>query len=270
MKEAGEKFDPKVYIPAIAGYYSTRKGEMLSFPFNSTAVIWYNRDAFKKAGVDKVPEDMARGVHCRGQGQGRRDAKCGFTNGWQAGSSSRSSRPGTTYRWPPANGIDGRRSSTSTRRCTKAHRQPRQLQRTGLRLRRPTQHREGRSLWRMPDLPRARPPSPTSRRTPSSTSATPRCRTTRSQGGAAELDHRRCLALGDGRQAAAHYKGVAKFFSFLSGPTSRSSDTRRPAICRSPWPPTSKTKESGFYKENPSSDVSARDDRQEPPRSRVA
>ena len=37
MKEAGEKFDPKAYLPAITGYYSTAKGEMLSFPFNSSS-----------------------------------------------------------------------------------------------------------------------------------------------------------------------------------------------------------------------------------------
>lgn len=35
MKEAGETFDPKAYLPTITGYYSTTKGEMLSFPFNS-------------------------------------------------------------------------------------------------------------------------------------------------------------------------------------------------------------------------------------------
>jgi sn-glycerol 3-phosphate transport system substrate-binding protein len=34
MKEQGEKFDPKSYLPAITGYYSTSKGEMLSFPLN--------------------------------------------------------------------------------------------------------------------------------------------------------------------------------------------------------------------------------------------
>ena len=28
MKEAGEAFDPKAYLPAITGYYSTTKGEM--------------------------------------------------------------------------------------------------------------------------------------------------------------------------------------------------------------------------------------------------
>ena len=59
MKEAGEAFDPKNYLPAITGYYSTTKGEMLSFPFNSSStVMWYNKDSFKKAGLD--PETRRR------------------------------------------------------------------------------------------------------------------------------------------------------------------------------------------------------------------
>src|SRR3954463_9339032 len=45
MADAGEKFDPKAYLPAITGYYSTAKGEMLSFPFNSSSmVMWVNKD----------------------------------------------------------------------------------------------------------------------------------------------------------------------------------------------------------------------------------
>src|SRR3954462_14416351 len=53
MKDAGEPFDPKAHLPAITGYYSTSKGEMLSFPFNSSSmVMWVNRDALKKAGLD--------------------------------------------------------------------------------------------------------------------------------------------------------------------------------------------------------------------------
>lgn len=53
MKEAKEKFDPKIYIPTITSYYSTAKGEMLSLPFNSsTAVMYYNKDAFRAAGLD--------------------------------------------------------------------------------------------------------------------------------------------------------------------------------------------------------------------------
>src|SRR5262245_66494752 len=39
MKEAGEKFDPGNYLSAITGYYSTSKGEMLSFPFNSSSTV---------------------------------------------------------------------------------------------------------------------------------------------------------------------------------------------------------------------------------------
>src|SRR6476469_656591 len=39
MKEAGEAFDPNSYLPAITGYYSTAKGEMLSFPFNSSSMV---------------------------------------------------------------------------------------------------------------------------------------------------------------------------------------------------------------------------------------
>src|SRR6185437_10142100 len=39
MKEAGEKFDPNSCLPAITGYYSTSKGDMLSFPFNSSSMV---------------------------------------------------------------------------------------------------------------------------------------------------------------------------------------------------------------------------------------
>src|ERR1041384_2649888 len=51
MKDAGEPFDPKAYLPTITGYYSTSKGDMLSFPFNSSSmVMWINKDELKKAG----------------------------------------------------------------------------------------------------------------------------------------------------------------------------------------------------------------------------
>src|SRR5476649_2520979 len=53
MKDADEPFDPKAYLPAVAGYYTNTKGEMLSYPFNSSTVLFYiNKDAFKKAGLD--------------------------------------------------------------------------------------------------------------------------------------------------------------------------------------------------------------------------
>ena len=59
MKDSGEKFDPKSYVSAVAGYYTAPNGEMLSFPFNSsTTVFYFNKDAFKAAGVDtsKAPD----------------------------------------------------------------------------------------------------------------------------------------------------------------------------------------------------------------------
>ena len=53
MKDAGEKFDPSAYVSAVAGYYTAPNGQMLSFPFNSsTTVFYYNKDAFKAAGLD--------------------------------------------------------------------------------------------------------------------------------------------------------------------------------------------------------------------------
>jgi sn-glycerol 3-phosphate transport system substrate-binding protein len=85
MAEAGAAFDPKIYLPTITGYYSTSKGEMLSMPFNSSsAVMWYNRDAFRKAGLDADhppktwPEVFAAAEKLKAAGH----AGCGFSNAW--------------------------------------------------------------------------------------------------------------------------------------------------------------------------------------------
>jgi sn-glycerol 3-phosphate transport system substrate-binding protein len=85
MAEGGEKFDPKVYVPAVAGYYTNPKGQMLSFPFNSsTTVFWYNKDAFEKAGLDPNrppktwPEVVAAMAKLKASGHA-----CPFTTGWQ-------------------------------------------------------------------------------------------------------------------------------------------------------------------------------------------
>ncbi len=53
FRDAGLRFDPSRYVPAVAGYYTAADGQMLSFPFNSsTTVFHYNKDAFKAAGLD--------------------------------------------------------------------------------------------------------------------------------------------------------------------------------------------------------------------------
>jgi sn-glycerol 3-phosphate transport system substrate-binding protein len=85
MKEAGEKFDPQAYLPAITGYYSTIKGEMLSFPFNSSStVMWYNKDAFRKAGLnpDQPPKTWPEVFEAAKKLRAAGHPTCGFSNAW--------------------------------------------------------------------------------------------------------------------------------------------------------------------------------------------
>ena len=85
MADANEKFDPKAYLPAVTGYYTTADGRMLSLPLNSsTPVMYYNKDAFKKAGLDPSkpprtwPEMGEYGKKLQAAGY-----PCGFSSQWQ-------------------------------------------------------------------------------------------------------------------------------------------------------------------------------------------
>jgi sn-glycerol 3-phosphate transport system substrate-binding protein len=85
MKEAGEPFDPKAYLPAITGYYSTSKGEMLSMPFNSSStVMWYNKDALKKAGLnpDEPPKTWPEVFEAAKKLKAAGHSTCGFSTAW--------------------------------------------------------------------------------------------------------------------------------------------------------------------------------------------
>ena len=84
MADVGEPFDPNGYLPAIAGYYSTADGKMLSLPFNSsTPIVYWNKDAFQKAGLDPEkppktwPETFEAAKKLRAAG-----LPCGFTAAW--------------------------------------------------------------------------------------------------------------------------------------------------------------------------------------------
>jgi len=84
MKDADEPFNPKAYLGPVAGYYTDSKGNMLSFPFNSsTAIFYWNKDAFKKAGLDpeKPPktwkELVAAAEKLKASGQ-----TCAYTTSW--------------------------------------------------------------------------------------------------------------------------------------------------------------------------------------------
>jgi sn-glycerol 3-phosphate transport system substrate-binding protein len=86
MQDSGAKFDPKDYLPAVTGYYTDTAGNMLSMPFNSsTPVLYYNKTAFAKAGLDPNtppktwPELGEFAVKLQAAG-----IPCGFTTGWQS------------------------------------------------------------------------------------------------------------------------------------------------------------------------------------------
>jgi len=84
MKDEAEAFSPAAYLPAVTGYYADSAGNMLSFPFNSsTPILYYNKDLFRKAGLDPEtapktwPEVGAAAKRLRAAA-----AVCGFTTSW--------------------------------------------------------------------------------------------------------------------------------------------------------------------------------------------
>ena len=86
MQAGGAKFDASVYVPAVSGYYTAPNGQMLSLPFNSsTTVLHYNKDAFKAAGLDPDsppttwPAVVLAAAKLKASGH-----KCPFTTSWQS------------------------------------------------------------------------------------------------------------------------------------------------------------------------------------------
>jgi sn-glycerol 3-phosphate transport system substrate-binding protein len=83
-EDAGDPINPKDFIGAVAGYYSSSDGKLVSMPFNSsTVVFYYNKDAFQKAGLDadKPPKTWeefavaAKKLKAAGQ-------ECAYTTSW--------------------------------------------------------------------------------------------------------------------------------------------------------------------------------------------
>ena len=84
MRDQAEPFSPAAYLPGVAGYYSDIAGNMLSFPFNaSTPILYYNKNLFRAAGLNPEiapktwPEVGAAAKRLRQSG-----AACGFTTSW--------------------------------------------------------------------------------------------------------------------------------------------------------------------------------------------
>src|ERR1700704_1864374 len=84
MRDESEAFSPTAYLPSVTGYYTDAAGNMLSFPFNSsTPILYYNKNLFRAAGLDPElapktwPEVGAAAKRLRAFG-----AVCGFTTSW--------------------------------------------------------------------------------------------------------------------------------------------------------------------------------------------
>ncbi|HSE93825.1 MAG TPA: extracellular solute-binding protein, partial [Methylomirabilota bacterium] len=84
MQQNEIKINWNDFIKPVVGYY-TKDGKLYSMPYNSsTPILYYNKDAFKKAGLDpeKPPkawkdlEAAARKLLASGA------AKCGFSSSW--------------------------------------------------------------------------------------------------------------------------------------------------------------------------------------------
>ncbi|HEY9280071.1 MAG TPA: sn-glycerol-3-phosphate ABC transporter substrate-binding protein UgpB, partial [Eoetvoesiella sp.] len=83
-EKAGDPINPDDFLGAVAGYYSSPEGKLVSMPFNSsTPVFYYNKEAFKKAGLDteKPPKtwdevaEAAKKLRAAGY-------ECGLTTSW--------------------------------------------------------------------------------------------------------------------------------------------------------------------------------------------
>ncbi|WP_353149539.1 sn-glycerol-3-phosphate ABC transporter substrate-binding protein UgpB [Pollutimonas bauzanensis] len=85
-EKVGDPIKQTDFLGAVASYYSSPEGKLVSMPFNSsTPVFYYNKDAFKKAGLDaeKPPKtweevsEVAKKLRAAGQ-------ECGYTTSWPA------------------------------------------------------------------------------------------------------------------------------------------------------------------------------------------
>src|SRR3569623_460804 len=87
FKQAGVPLDEKAFVPTIASYYSdARSGQLISMPFNSsTPVLYYNKDAFKNAGLDpnQPPKTWAE-LQVAAQKLKASGMACGYSSGWQS------------------------------------------------------------------------------------------------------------------------------------------------------------------------------------------
>jgi sn-glycerol 3-phosphate transport system substrate-binding protein len=84
MQKHDVRIDWNDFIKPVTGYY-TKDGKLYSMPYNSsTPIFYYNKDAFKKAGLDpeKPPKTWKDVEAAARKIIGSGGAKCGFSTGW--------------------------------------------------------------------------------------------------------------------------------------------------------------------------------------------
>ena len=83
---SAERLDAKTFLPAVAGYFADGAGRLVAMPFNvSTPILFYNKDAFRKAKLD--PERAPRTWYEMPKAMGElleAGYGCAYTTAWPA------------------------------------------------------------------------------------------------------------------------------------------------------------------------------------------
>ena len=87
MAAAGTPLDNSRFVPSVASYYMSNDQKLMAMPFNaSTTVLYYNKDAVKKAGGDpeNFPKTWKEVAALAEKMKTSGACKYGMTSGWQS------------------------------------------------------------------------------------------------------------------------------------------------------------------------------------------
>ena len=263
LADAGYKFDPSVYIPAVVGYYTAPNGQMLSYPFNSsTTVLNYNKDLFRKAGLDPNtppktwPELVGMAAKLKASG-----VACPFTTSWQSWTQLESfSTWHNTLFATQNNGFGG----TNARLAFNSPLHVRHIENLANMSQQGLFHYRGRGNKADASFYSGE----CAMATASSSTYGSIKKNAKFEFGIAPLPHYpdvpgapQNTIIGGASlwvmagKPAPDYKGVAAFFNYLSDPQVQSASHKRSGYLPITMASFKLTEESGFYKENPGTDT---------------
>ena len=85
MGKFHKKFDKDVYIDAVRNFYTSPEGNMMSLPWNaSTGILFYNKQAFAKAGLDPNVPPKTWEEFEKMAGPLKQSGYIGYTTAWPA------------------------------------------------------------------------------------------------------------------------------------------------------------------------------------------